>query len=38
MVTSLLEVGGALQQEFVFQDAIDPFGQGVLMAVIAVCR
>ena len=32
----LFEVGGTLQQEFALEDAVDPFGQGILIAVVAV--
>jgi hypothetical protein len=33
---SLFEVGGTLQQEFALENAVDPFGQGILITVVAV--
>jgi hypothetical protein len=33
---SLFEVGWTLQQEFALENAVDPFGQGILIAVVAV--
>lgn len=30
------QIGGALQQKLGFQDAVDPLGQGILVAVVAI--
>lgn len=32
----LLQVGGAAEQELALEDPVDPLGQGVLVAVVAV--
>lgn len=32
----LLQVGGPLQQQLAFEDAVDPLGQRILVAVLAI--